>query len=293
MKTSAVIRVCSLAILLLVLAAGCSPKENSARSGERNLAIVATPSGSVQNRTPMTSLNDGLLPVNTGPMRMGGAPGGPRPPQRLTAQWVEYTWVQPVSTKQVAVYWWNFENSVRLPLTYRIKYWNGSEFVAVNNPSGLGLENNQYNITTFDQVETTRLRLEADSVDRGLSSLIEWQVIQAEKSPDYPPVVSAGTDRIVMLNGKTYLSGKVKSVTPVKKVTWSKASGPGNVTIDNPEVLETTATFSAPGEYILNLAVREGKLTTSAPLKVKVTEPPVAQRLDVVYTKRYKIDSPL
>lgn len=254
----------------------------------KNLAIVATPSGSSRFGASSNSLNDGLIPEKTGPLRSQGN----RPAQRLTTQWVQYDWIQPVTTKEIAVFWWNYEKSARLPQGYRIKYWDGNSFVPVKNAAGMGIENNLFNITTFEQIQTTKLRMEVDSVDRFLGTILEWMVIQAENSPDHPPVVTAGVDRSVMTGGKTYLSGGVKSVTPVTKTTWSKVSGPGNVSFADANLLKTTATFSANGEYILALTAIEGDLTSSSSLKVKVLQPPPAERLDVVYTKRYKIDSP-
>ena len=253
----------------------------------KNLAVVATPSGSSRSGALMTSLNDGLTPVNTGALRQGS-----NRPRRLTSQWVQYEWIQPVTTKEIAVFWWNFENSARLPQVYKVKFWDGSNFIPVKNAAGLGLENNLFNITRFDPVKTTKLRLELDSVDRFTGTLLEWMVFQDENSPNHPPVVIAGVDRSVMTGGKTYLNGGVKSVTPVSKTSWSKVSGPGNVSFADATLLKTTAVFSAKGEYILALTAAEGDLTSSSTLKVKVMQPPPAERLDVVYTKRYKIDSP-
>ena len=90
-----------------------------------------------------------------------------------------------------------------------------------------------------------------DSVERFPgTSVLEWQVFQTENSPNHPPVAFAGADRSVIIGGKTYLSGKTKSVTPVTKITWKKKSGPGNVVFDKPGELTTTAVFSATGEYI-------------------------------------------
>ncbi|HLP75462.1 MAG TPA: beta-L-arabinofuranosidase domain-containing protein [Candidatus Paceibacterota bacterium] len=57
--------------------------------------------------------------------------------------------------------------------------------------------------------------------------------------------------------------------------------------------METTATFSAPGAYVLKLTAGEGSLSGSSTLKVMVDEAPPKDRLDVVYTKKYSIDSPL
>jgi hypothetical protein len=169
----------------------------------RNLAIVAAPSGSYRNNAFITSLNDCLIPEKTGPIRTQGN----RPAQRLTSQWVQYDWIQPVTTKEIRVFWWNYENSAKLPQSYKLKYWDGIEFVPVKNVSGLGLENMLFNISRFDPVKTIKLRLELDSVERFTGTLLEWMVFQDENSPDIPPFVTAGGDRSVMTGGKTYLAG--------------------------------------------------------------------------------------
>jgi DUF1680 family protein len=252
-----------------------------------NLANVATVSGSMRYNASYNTLNDGATPL-TGPRQ-----GGNRPTRRLTSQWVQYDWEHPVTTGEISVYWWNYENSVTLPQTYRIKYWDGNDFVPVNNPSGMGIINKQYNITTFDKITTSKLRLEIDSIERFPLTVLEWTVLQAEGSEDHPPVVNAGIDRTVMIDGKTYLSGKVRSVTPLTRVQWSKVSGPGEVRFADPGNLVTTATFTSAGDYKLSLKAEERRLSSNAELIVKVTKPPEGERLDVVYTKRYKIDSPL
>ncbi|MBV7529888.1 glycoside hydrolase family 127 protein [Chitinophaga sp. sic0106] len=147
------------------------------------------------------------------------------------------------------------------------------------------------NQASFDEIKTSKLRLVVDSTDLHVSALQEWIVYQTPGTA-YPPVVAAGPDRAVMLNGKTYLSGKIKSITPIQSIIWKKVSGPGNVNFSNTGNSAGTATFSAPGNYILSLTASNGKAITS-PLKVKVVTPPPAKRLDVVYTRRYKIDSKL
>ena len=260
-----------------------------AQQGEKNLAIVATPSSSARFGASPNFLNDGLIPAVTGSSRTGAN----RPQLRLSNQWVQYEWVQPVTTSGIAVYWWNYGNTLKLPYAYRIKYWDGNDFVAVSNDSGLGLQNNEYNRTTFDPVQTTKLKIEVDSADRFPGTILEWQVFQAENSRNHPPIAMAGADRSVIIGGKTYLSGKTKSVTPVTRIAWKKLSGPGNVIFDKPGETSTTAVFSATGEYVLSMTAEEGDLSSTSELIVKVTSPPPPERLDVVYTKRYKIDSPL
>ncbi len=255
-----------------------------------NLAIVATPVSSMRGGFGMNALNDGLAPVNAGGRGGGGNNRQVQPRQNI---WVQYEWSQPVSTKEIALFWWDFNKNVRLPEAYRILYWNGNSFVPVQNLNGLGKQTNQLNSNSFDEIKTTKLRLELDSADRGLSTLLEWVVYKTDNSVDPPPIVSAGGDRDVMLNGKTYLAGSVRAVTPVSKIAWKKVSGPGTVQFVGGNNLKGTATFSAPGDYTLAMSVNEGALEKSATLKVKVHKPPTGKRLDVVYTKRYKIDNPL
>lgn len=253
-----------------------------------NLANVATITSSSRFGQSLNFLNDGLTPVNQGSGRGGGFR-----PQARTNLWVQYEWTMPVSTRQVAVYWWNYNGNIRLPESYRLTYWDGSSFVPVSNTSGLGLVNNQFNTTSFDEVKTTKLRLELDSADRGTVSLLEWVVFKTEGSAPVPPVVTAGEDRDVMAGGKTYLSGIIKSVTGIDKFTWSKVSGPGTVVFQNNDKKETAALFPVPGTYVLALTAAEGPLSASSTVTVKVHQPPPPKRLDVVYTKAYKIDSKL
>jgi hypothetical protein len=99
-----------------------------------------------------------------------------------------------------------------------------------------------------------------------------------------------------MVGGKTYLNGVVKWVRSdqaAEKVAWSKASGPGTVVFANPDVAVTTATFSSPGIYVLKLTAGAGPLSASSTLQVQAAPPPDRERLDVVYTKNYRVDSPL
>lgn len=279
----------SLPIIFLIVMVTCSPAGHQERNQRKNLALVAEAASSIRYSPSMDFLNDGLTPVTKVPVRQGSN----RPGQRLGSQWIEYKWSQPVTFGEVEVFWWDNSGSARLPGEYIIKYWNGSDFVPVGNPSGLGLENNRFNATTFDPVETSRLRLEMDSAERNPCPILEWKVIQTAGSRDHPLVVCAGPDRTVVKGGKTYLSGRIRSVTPLTKTEWKKKSGPGTVTFDNGREKSATAQFSETGDYILTLTAKEGSLTQVSELRVRVTPPPPEKRLDVVYTKRYRINSPL
>jgi len=264
-------------------------KAQQSLTGKPNLALVAKVSSS-RGGFGVEGLNDQKTPVNAG-NRQGGGGGNNRPPRANI--WVQYEWQEPVSTSEVALFWWNFNNNVRLPEQYRISYWNGNAFVPVENAQGMGKENNQLNTTTFKEITTTRMRIDLDSADRGVTTLLEWAVNKSPNSANPKPLVSAGIDRDVMINGKTYLDASVKSVSPVSKIEWKKVSGPGTVQFSDAGSLKSTANFSAIGDYELAMTATEGNLTQTSTIKVKVHNPPPVNRLDVVYTKKYKIDNKL
>lgn len=264
----------------------------SAESNESpNMALVATPSALYcSGDTTVAALNDGFTPRNSADARHRSYGNWPR----TSTQWVEYDWTQPVATKQIDVYWWADGQGVGAPKACRVLYWDGSNFVPVKNASGLGVDRDKFNTTTFDEIRTSKLRLEMDSDGTLSTGILEWKVYDSGNSPIFPPVVDAGIDRDVILGGETYLSGTAKSAqTSDFKTEWTQESGAGKATFADANALETTATFSKTGEYVLKLTGRHGDATASSTVKVKVVEPPPKDRLDVVYTKKYSIDSPL
>jgi uncharacterized protein len=282
-----------IAIGMGVLTAFCSAQTSTPTTTDVNLAIVATPSSSyVSGDTRESALNDGSSPRSSRGDRRGTYGNWPR----RGTQWVQYDWSRPIRTARIEVYWWDDRQGVHLPKASRLKYWDGKEFVSVTNASGLGVEADKFNVTTFDEITTSKLRLEMDGDGEFSTGILEWRVLDSGRSPDFPPRVTAGVDRVAILGGKTYLSGQVQFLKPVSalgKVAWSKQSGPGRVTFEDASRLDTTARFDKPGEYVLKLSAGEERLSSSSTLTVKVEPPPPAERLDVVYTKRYTIDNRL
>jgi DUF1680 family protein len=270
------------------------PNTNAPVDNRVNMAVVATPSSSfASGDTRNEALNDGFNPRNSRDTRRGTYGNWPR----TGTQWVQYEWSQPISTKQSEVYWWDDRGGVRVPKASRLLYWDGAKFAPVANAEGLGVEADKYNSTSFDEITTTKMRMEMDSDGQASSGVLEWKVFDSGKSPDFPPTVVAGTDRVVILGGKTYLTPTFKTLKPAttskSTLTWSKESGPGKVTFANVNAPETTASFSKPGKYVLKLTAKQGSLQSSSSLNVIAENPPPRERLDVVYTKKYKIDSTL
>ena len=87
-----------------------------------------------------------------------------------------------------------------------------------------------------------------------------------------PPVVNAGADQTVQLPGSASLDGTVTDDgLTLLTTTWSVLSGPGTVTFGNPNSVDTTATFSAAGTYVLRLTANDTVNTVSDDVTIVVT----------------------
>jgi DUF1680 family protein len=257
-----------------------------------NLALVATPSASeVSGDTRVESLNDGSRHRNSRDRRAGAYGNWPS----RGVQWVEYAWDRPIRTNRVEVYWWDDRQGVRLPTACRLLTWNGTEFVPVPDAQGLGVAGDQFNVTEFPALETTRLRLETTGDGEFSTGVLEWRVFDAGGSPAFPPKVEAGVDRVVVLGGTTYLDGAVRALSAEGDVPvrWSVASGPGEATFADATQASTTAQFTTPGRYALQFTAGSGDLAASDTLTVLVKEAPTERPLQMLPPVAYRVTNPL
>ncbi len=276
-----------------------------------NLARVALPSSfAVTSENKITTLNDGFTPKSSADREQGAYAlrgdfdGGDG------ARWVQYSWSKPIATRQVDVYWavdaprphaYPGSEAVRMaaPASYRILYWNGSEFIPVTHARGLGVAADTFNTTNFDEITTDKIRLEVLPEGTHAAGILEWKVWNSGPVPTIAPVIEAGIDRSVIVGGQTYLAGRAIWLQdgPGNLTRWVKAAGPGQVVFANPSSPTTTAQIATPGEYVLELRNAASGAAAGQPvasrLHVHVEAPPPSDRLDVVYTKHYSIDSPL
>ena len=152
---------------------------------------------------------------------------------------------QPITTAKMDVYWWQDGQGIYAPSACRLKYWDGTNFVLVPDPVGLGVVLNQYNTTMFDAVSSTRFRLEFDSDGTHSTGVLQWKIYDTGATPNFPPTVVGDVDRDVVIGGMTYLSGSV---------------------FDDGKLLYHTAGF-------LERAARSGEVSPSATLP-RPTRPP-------------------
>lgn len=240
--------------------ASLKPSQMLAQSSESvlNLAKVAVPSSLlVTSENKITALNDGAVPTDSrdrshGLYAIRHAWGN----EDDSAHWVQYTWSEPVTINKADVYWAvdaprsaGFRGSearlLAAPVSYQLQYWNGSAFVPVPNARGLGLAEDTFNVTTFDQITTDKVRLDVTPDARRPAGILEWRVYNAGAVPSIAPLVDAGIDRSVVMGGQTYLMGKVTFLeeAPENVTRWTKTSGPGTVQFANPKSATTRHRF--------------------------------------------------
>jgi hypothetical protein len=115
------------------------------------------------------------------------------------------------------------------------------------------------------------------------------------------PQVNAGQDQSATLNSPVTVSlgGTVSDdglPNPPGAVTtlWDQVSGPAPVFFVNPSAVDTTATFSDSGTYVLRLIANDGDLSASDDVTVTVNPPPqppaeLVPNLSVASGKPYEV----
>ncbi len=92
------------------------------------------------------------------------------------------------------------------------------------------------------------------------------------------PNVDAGPDRTVTLPSTASLDGTVSddgfAGRPLS-TTWSRDSGPGTATFGDSRAVDTSASFSAAGTYVLRLTATDTQYTRSDTMTVTVNAAPV------------------
>jgi hypothetical protein len=113
----------------------------------------------------------------------------------------------------------------------------------------------------------------AEAYDGSVAGAPLLHVVFEGAAGNLAPVVSAGPDRTVSLLQAASLDGTVTDdglPSGTLTTTWSKVSGPGTVSFANASAVDTTASFSASGSYVLRLSAFDGERTTQDEMAVTV-----------------------
>ena len=115
--------------------------------------------------------------------------------------------------------------------------------------------------------------INAEVVD-GAGNQSTASITVTRETPNAQPSVNAGSDQTFALPQTAALHGTASddglpqgsSLT----TTWTMVSGPGTVTFANPNALDTNASFSSPGTYVLRLTADDSILTNSEDVTITV-----------------------
>ena len=128
---------------------------------------------------------------------------------------------------------------------------------------------------TFLEAGVYVLSLTADDGDLTTSDDVAVTVNQAAQT-NQTPVVDAGPNMTIDLSTAAILDGAVSDdglPSGQLSVHWSKSSGPGSVSFANAGAVDTTATFSVAGSYVLRLTADDGDLAASHDVTITVVAP--------------------
>ena len=107
-------------------------------------------------------------------------------------------------------------------------------------------------------------------------------ITSAPLSANVAPNVSAGTDATITLaapvaavNGT--VSDDALPAPPAVSTSWTTVSGPGPVVFGNAALVDTTASFSALGDYVLRLIATDGEVKTFDDVTITVQPAPIDQ----------------
>jgi RHS repeat-associated protein len=143
----------------------------------------------------------------------------------------------------------------------------------VSGPGTVTFANASVTVTdaSFSEAGTYVLRLTASDSLLTASDDITVVVNPANQAP----TVSAGPDQSVTLPGTATLNGTASDdglpAGSSVSTTWTKMSGPGEVSFSAASAPATVAAFSAPGTYVLRLSASDSQLSASDDVTVTVS----------------------
>jgi pectate lyase len=129
-----------------------------------------------------------------------------------------------------------------------------------------------------------------DAVDASLAGPADSGSLPTTPPPvaaNYPPNVNAGANQTINFPASATLNGTVTDdglPTGTLTAAWTRVSGPGNVNFANPTAIDTTASFSTAGTYVLRLAANDGALSGSDDVAVTVNAPASSAQAVISFT---------
>lgn len=164
-----------------------------------NLAMTASSvtTSFVSSWENILAIRNGIEPTSSGD-KTGGAYGNWN--SANIERWVQYEWTNLHYISKSDIYWWTDGGGILMPTASRLEYWNitNQAWEVVPNNNGFGNLPNQYNVTTFDEVLTDKIRVYMINTVQSCG-ILEWKVWgnMAAVNPEQSKileVVTAGTN---------------------------------------------------------------------------------------------------
>ena len=151
----------------------------------------------------------------------------------------------------------------------------GNTFTAYRSPDGLAWTR-VGTPQTISMSTSTLVGIPACSGD--ITRLSEALLDNLTITPPIPDVaITSPSDGVTLThNGQNLRLTATITSSENPSIAWTRVSGPGTVTFANSTLADTSATFSAPGTYLLRCAATTAAGTGSADLTVNVSPPNTA-----------------
>jgi hypothetical protein len=132
----------------------------------------------------LLALNDGLIPTNSADESI---PRFTWWDHKGTAEWVQYTFDRARRLTAAAVYWWDEQRigrHCRVPAAWRLVYRDANGgWTPVRGVSAYGAKVDQFNRVSFEPIETTAIRIEAQLQPQWSGGILEWRLEGDSPSP--------------------------------------------------------------------------------------------------------------
>lgn len=132
----------------------------------------------------VNGIRDGYVPTSS--TDKNGAAYGNWPSSGIE-RYIEYAWASPYLLNKSEIYFWTDGGGIQIPQTSRLEYWNLTTLAweLVPNHSGFGVLSNQFNVTTFDEILTNKIRVYIYHATSA-TGVLEWRVwgVMAAVTPE-------------------------------------------------------------------------------------------------------------
>lgn len=153
------------------------PYEETAAKPKPAPTIASTSKVSSSNRSQIMymALNDQVTPANSGDNANLFFHWWPK---SNTTEWIQYDFAKAETISESQIYWFDDGpfGGTRIPVSWRLLYKKGDEWLPVKNTTEYEVAKDRYNTVQFEPVTTTALKVEVRLPEKHASGLHEWIV---------------------------------------------------------------------------------------------------------------------